>query len=311
MKKKIIGIILAIALITAICVPISVFAVGAGTWNVNIGDPTSEGQSGISMSGWGVIEPATHGGGWGGANDCRVIWENSAPGVQGEAECAASISYLYTECVYPTTLNLSSLDGQATDDGYEVWVDGILVYTYLDVQCPETWFPISIDLTQFPLPNSQIHTVEFVATGVAWQYFSTYGQVGIDYVELVTVPCEGNDVVEVTCEIIDVESCICINVAPINLNFGQLYAGDEKVITDAITIYNCGDVDVNVTCSTLSTFYEDNLYLEGSSWDLLADWEELLAVGDTMTIDVKVIVPSPYSTGIETSDLQFDASEAP
>jgi len=40
--------------------------------SVDVGDTCSE--SGHNLVGWGPIEPATHGGSWGGIDDCRVTW---------------------------------------------------------------------------------------------------------------------------------------------------------------------------------------------------------------------------------------------
>lgn len=43
--------------------------------SVDIGNPTSE--VGHNLQDWGPIEPATSGGNWGGANDCRATWTSS------------------------------------------------------------------------------------------------------------------------------------------------------------------------------------------------------------------------------------------
>jgi len=40
--------------------------------DIDIGDPVSE--AGHNLKGGGPIEPLTHGGYWGGIDDCRVVW---------------------------------------------------------------------------------------------------------------------------------------------------------------------------------------------------------------------------------------------
>ena len=42
---------------------------------MDIGKPTSE--TGHNLQSWGPIEPLTHGGGWGGIDDCRVTWSST------------------------------------------------------------------------------------------------------------------------------------------------------------------------------------------------------------------------------------------
>jgi len=178
-------------------------------WEVDIGDPDGsdsdavppENQPGISISGWGPVRPGTLGGGYGGVDDCRVMWEErnmdgSAydPGTDIETLRCATVTYTYDECVTPTCLEYSNLDGQAVnEDGHDVFVDGVHVFTYLDVGGPagEIWYTQYIDLTGCNLPCCNTHVVEFCATGAAWGSFAGYGQVAIDWVELeVGQPCE-------------------------------------------------------------------------------------------------------------------------
>jgi len=307
--RKYFGVLACLALLVGSFVfPNAILATGAGSWNVDVGNPASE--SLVTISGWGPIEPATSGGGYGGINDCRCVWEPSAPGVQGEPEACASITYVYEECVQPTQVDLSALDGQATDDGYEVYVDGVLVFTYPDTQCPETWIPQSIDLTQFTLPNSQAHVVEICATGVAWQSFATYGQVAIDYVTLTTIPCEGgNGDVDLNTEVV-VGDCICLSVSPYSLNFGQVQQGDVSGTLE-ITLTNCGDVDIEVTANANGSFYEDCLELSTSPWESAEGWvSPVILEGDSLTVYARVNVPAGYSTGSYSGSLSFVAMSA-
>lgn len=299
MKKLII-----LILILALIIPATVLAKSpGGSWIVDIGDPTSETQSGISISGWGPIEPTTSGGNYGGIDDCRVVWEPSTP---EESLRCATVIFIYDGCANPTDLNWSVLEGIG-DDSYEAFIDGILVHNYTDpnpTDPSEDWVNVSKDLTGFNLPNDVIHIVEFCATGNAWSGFATYGQVAFDWVELVTEECGGNSEVEVSTIILEPE-CICIDINPSSLNFGSLYPGQTSILTDALTITNCGNVDVDVTSSASSTFYQNNLYLEGSSMDLVGTWGEDVLVSGALTIDAEVRVPNPYAAGTETGAVTF------
>ena len=97
------------------------------------------------------------------------------------------------------TLVVDALDGQAQWDDFEVYVDGILVYTY-DAQGgnPEDWLTHTIDLTPYQLICCGPHTVGIVCTATtAWPHHNTYGQMAIDYIALY---CEG----QVLCDDVDI-----------------------------------------------------------------------------------------------------------
>ena len=305
MKK----VVILILTLTLVLLPATALAESpGGSWMVDIGDPTSEGQSGILISGWGPIEPATSGGAYGGIDDCRAVWE---PPTSEESLRCATVTFIYDDCANPTNLSWSVLEGIG-DDSYEAFVDGVLVYAYTDPDpndASEDWVGVSQDLTGSGLPNDVIHQVEFCATGDAWSCFATYGQVAFDWVELTTEACGGNGDVEVTTIVLEPE-CVCIDVNPGSLNFGSLYPGQSKTLTDALTVTNCGNVDVEVTTETTSSFYQDNLYLEGSSWYSVAAWQESILVGNDLTIDVKVDVPPGYSASTQTGTIIFWAEAA-
>lgn len=306
--KKVISLILIFALLLMVLPTIALAESPGGTWTVDIGNLTSETQSGIFISGWGPIEPATSGGNYGGIGDCRVVWEPPTP--EESLRCAV-INFVFDDCANPTELSWSVLEGIG-DDSYEAYIDDVLIYSYSDpdpTDSTEDWVGVSQDLTGFGLPNDVIHRVKFCATGSSWALFSTYGQVAFDWVGLTTEECGGNSNVEMNTIIIEPE-CICIDVSPSSLNFGSLYPGQEKTLSDALTVTNCGNVDVDVTTTTTSSFYQNNLWLEGSSWYLVADWQENITVGNDLTIDAKIEVPVSYSAGTETATVIFWAEEA-
>jgi len=103
------------------------------------------------------------------------------------------------ECDEPIleTLVIRHLDGIA-DDSFDVMVGAWPVYSYVDNTIgDETWITTEIDLTQFEIECCGPHAIVITATGEAWQHQATYGQLGIDWIELY---CEG----DVLCDSVDI-----------------------------------------------------------------------------------------------------------
>jgi len=95
------------------------------------------------------------------------------------------------------TLEVNVLDGQALYDDFEVYVDGILVYTYSALGGSETWILHAIDLTPFQLICCGPHLIDITCTAPQpWTYFNPYGQLGVD---TITLYCEGH----VLCDSVD------------------------------------------------------------------------------------------------------------
>lgn len=95
-------------------------------------------------------------------------------------------------------LDLRVLDGIATWDDFEVFVDGVSVYSY-DAQGgnPEDWIVHSVDLTGFELMCCGDHVVEICCTSDPWDHIDTYGQLAVDKIALY---CEG----DVLCDSVDI-----------------------------------------------------------------------------------------------------------
>ena len=74
------------------------------------------------------------------------------------------------------------------DDSCDVYVDGILVYSYVDNTPPvdpELWQVHMIDLSSYAiLCGTGTNTIKIDATGTQWGSFNTYGQVAIDEITL-------------------------------------------------------------------------------------------------------------------------------
>ena len=140
---------------------------------INVGDTASE--DGNNLLSWGPVEPATHGGNWGGAcedGNCRVVYASIGNG-DGTTSATFTISSGPAGVRY---LNLRNLDGIATDDAFDVKINGNLVAHYYDDNSvvSEVWKSSSVAI---PVSASGVMTVELISTGIPWSLWSTYGQV--------------------------------------------------------------------------------------------------------------------------------------
>ncbi|HDP97071.1 MAG TPA: hypothetical protein ENN25_05205 [Euryarchaeota archaeon] len=147
---------------------------------VNIGDPICEGNH--VLSGWGILRqgPASGWGGWdvddntNSPHNLRTVWD---PGqTQGDENWATVILNANTNA---RLLEIRHLDGQA-DDGFEVYINDKLVYSYLnDPSNSEYWLT-----TEIPLKIGGELVVKIVATGDPWSGINTYGQLAINYMKI-------------------------------------------------------------------------------------------------------------------------------
>ncbi len=149
---------------------------------IDIGDPGSE--TGHKLKGWGPIEPATSLGNYGGVDDARVTWEPGAP----DTKHARSASFMFKvpKGFKATQIKLSVLDGLA-DDSFIVRVNST-VYEYPGlINKEENWIEHTINLRN-PCSGSCRIKVVIQATGPAWEFFDDYGQLAVDWVELMGCP---------------------------------------------------------------------------------------------------------------------------
>jgi len=150
---------------------------------VDIGNPATE--TGHAFTGWGPIEPDTHGGSWGGIGGetppgkCRTIWspEEDDP-VENWASLDLDFGVSDTE---PKCLAFRHLDG-GSDDSFDVSIDGTMVLTITAPPSTETWYWAYIDVTGY----TGIHTVRFEATAAPGGPFNPDGQVAIDKIYIGT-----------------------------------------------------------------------------------------------------------------------------
>jgi hypothetical protein len=168
----------------------------SGVITVDVGNTGSEGQEAIcKFGGWGPIEPATHGGNWGGfgttGKDCRVLWASSEIGGEGWIPDDAAVIKISTSSFgsggQDVDIEIKVLDGIADDSFtiYEVeenggysWT-GNQLYTYdYDTSTAEYWVTHTFSLTL----DSDVLFLLIQADGSKWGGWGTYGQVGVDWI---------------------------------------------------------------------------------------------------------------------------------
>ena len=143
--------------------------------SVNIGNPTSE--IGHNLDGWTKI---WSGCGWCGPDgNMRLIWGDGGETCD-PANNWASVT-LDAGSNWATTLKVEHLDG-AADDGFNVYVNGDLVGTYVDFYSSNTWTATDFDISSWNF--SDLLTIKFEATAPAWGGCGTYGQVAFNVIEL-------------------------------------------------------------------------------------------------------------------------------
>lgn len=183
------------------------------TETVNIGNPASE--TGHNLTNWGPIEPDTHGGLWGSSptgSSCCAYGSNLYPkaydgstrvvSTDSTGESASlSVRMGWGNFYRGQYLQFMALKGISGDDSFDVYVDGIKVYSFVDdgtrsdpTYCPENWVKHSVPITNIGTPlgwegsnmpgktNYAILNVTFVSTAPHWAYYYTYGQVAISEV---------------------------------------------------------------------------------------------------------------------------------
>lgn len=134
-------------------------------------------------------------------NGCQGIWldfeSTGTPDLEGidvvVKECGPSCCTHILE-----SLEITSLDGQAQWDSYDVYVDGYYAgtYTAVDDGGIENWVTTIFDITPLEITCCGTHTIKIDCINGPWTYFNPYGQLGIDIISLY---CEGH----VLCDTVD------------------------------------------------------------------------------------------------------------
>jgi len=136
--------------------------------------------------GW-DIDPAL--GYWGGVDESEfaVVWAPGSPDVPTLAgrEAVCTISGLTGH--KPTVLKVLALNGLANDD-YCVFVEvrgqDVRIGCYDETSTTEEWITTEFTLPRKIVARGQDMIIKVFATGNAWSGFNTWGQLGVDRIEI-------------------------------------------------------------------------------------------------------------------------------
>jgi len=143
--------------------------------SVNIGDTDSELKH--DLEGWSDI---WSGCGWCGLDaNMRLIWGDGGETCDSENNWASVV--LDVGCKTAKTLKVEHLDG-AADDGFDVYINGTHVGTYVDQYPTNTWTTTEFNISSGHFTG--LLTIKFEATAPAWGGCGTYGQVAFNMIEL-------------------------------------------------------------------------------------------------------------------------------
>jgi len=263
--------------IMAFLVVLAVPATSAQLDYVNIGVPASE--AGHNLYGWGPIEPAEHGGHWGGADDgtIRVTWYyDNGTGANCSVPCEtpdpngrmANFTMNNTG-KNATILQLRVLDGHA-NDSFDVFIDDLKVYNYnWSGDSNEFWITHNIDISAFK--DEDPLNISINSTGPKWSGWQTYGQLGVSWVKLVLASNLKITKAYVNwTENVGCDCTICYEIT--NVGKGLAAAGHNTSLFVNNTGKELEFVDVAIAPGFSSTRCFSQTYTPVSVIGLYADW---------------------------------------
>ena len=184
--KFIVSLILILSIFSSIKPVSAASPVNLLIYTVNIGDTASENNH--NLFGWGPIEPDTHGGNWGGADDgsLRCVWYNDSanpsdiPTTPPDEEWA-KLNISISEGFTAYRIYIRALDG-LTNDSFEVLIEDEIVFTYNDQETNETWKTHRINLLPYELKGNLEIKIRCLST--KWSNFDTWGQLAVSWIKL-------------------------------------------------------------------------------------------------------------------------------
>ena len=103
---------------------------------------------------------------------------------------------------------------------------------------------------------------------------------------------------------------VSISVDPMSVDFGLVTMGTESAI-ETVTITNEGTVEVDISASVSTAFYEDYLRIDGTGILLWDTWTHSIVVAGTMPLDLTLDLTTCRESGIQEDTLVFWAEETP
>ena len=160
------------------------FADPKSTTTVSIG--ICQPESDATAMGW---DQTPTNGGWGGKPEAQfaVAWEPYTPDVPLNAGRFAECTIAGLTGKTPTKVKINALHGMANDD-YCVFASGaagdMLIGCVDETNTTEQWLTDVFMLPAGGFGSGQDVTVKILVTGNAWPAFATWGQLGVDWIEV-------------------------------------------------------------------------------------------------------------------------------
>ncbi len=150
---------------------------------VDVGNTNSEDSK--DMKGWSSKVWPAAGGVWGGGDDGTIRTVSAGQAFDNYKSTLPNIDDATVVMDFGASgaknLIIRHLDGAATNDSFDVYVDGNKVGNYVAKgTSPEVWVT-----TSFPVTDSGVHTVRIQLTGSHWTYYDDWGQLGISWIKIV------------------------------------------------------------------------------------------------------------------------------
>lgn len=154
-----------------------------------IGTCEPEDEDGTTAPGW---DKNPTSGGWGGKDESEfaVVWE---PG-QADVPDTDFSGGRFAACTIggetgktPKKVELNVLEGLANDDFCvfaSVAAGDLLIGCHNETSNTETWTTVAFDFPANAFASGQDVTIKILVTGNAWPSFSTWGQLGVDYIKI-------------------------------------------------------------------------------------------------------------------------------
>ena len=146
---------------------------------------TCEPETDLSAVGWDTTPPN---GGWGNKPEAQfaVVWQGGTLDVPTTVGRMAKCTIDGVSGMTPAKVKINYLQGIANDDFcvFASGAAGTLLVGCVDEMnnAGEVWVDVEMDLPS--MVSGQDVTITILATGNAWSAFSTYGQLGVDYIKI-------------------------------------------------------------------------------------------------------------------------------
>jgi hypothetical protein len=106
------------------------------------------------------------------------------------------------------------------------------------------------------------------------------------------------------------EDQMCVTPDLHSVGFGDIYRGQCGEVMSALTITNCGNVNIRARAVVGGELYTTGLQIShGEGWVDWDEWSTTLNAGTSKVINLRLCIPSDFSVGTAVGSLWFTAEE--